>query len=69
MFISSTEKKNFTQRPYETVKEGLSVICLTYPYFGWEGTVSSVESEKVSVKILKNNEIVKASFSNLIALP
>jgi hypothetical protein len=69
MFISSTEKKNFLQRPFETVKEGLSVVCLTYPYFGWEGVVSSIESDKVSVKILKNNEVIKTSYSNLIALP
>ena len=69
MFVSSTEKKNFLQRPFETVKEGLSVICLTHPYFGWEGVVSSVASDKVSVKILKNNEVVKTSYSNLIALP
>jgi hypothetical protein len=69
MFISSSDKKNFLQRPFETIKEGLSVICLAYPYFGWEGVVSSVESEKVSVKILKNGEIVKTSYSNLISLP
>lgn len=69
MFISSTEKKNFLQRPFETVREGLNVLCLTYPYFGWEGVVSSIESDKVSVKILKNNEVIKTSYSNLIALP
>lgn len=68
LFISDNVKKSFNEKPFEILKEGLSVICLDYPYFAWEGTVISVESDLVGVKIVKNNEVIKIKASNLIAL-
>lgn len=68
LFISSSDRKPFSQKPFDTLKEGLDVVVLDYPFYGWEGEVISVASENVNVKIVKNNEVIKTKASNLIAL-
>jgi hypothetical protein len=69
LFVSTSEKKNFLQRPFDTLKNDLNVVILDYPYFGWEGVVTQLESEIVNVRIVKNNEVIKTIPSNIIALP
>ena len=69
LFVSTSEKKNFLQRPFDTLKNDLNVVILDYPYFGWEGVVTQLESEIVSVRIVRNNEVIKTIPSNIIALP
>lgn len=72
IFISSenTFKKSesLIQNPFVFLKKGMKVVCLDYPYFGWEGEVLDIESRFVSVKISKNNEEIKLFPSDLIAL-
>jgi hypothetical protein len=71
-FISSQlvakEKIPLVKTPFVFLKKGSKVICLEYPYFGWEGEVLNIESNMVSVKILKNLEEVLLDSSELIAL-
>lgn len=69
LFVSADEKRNFLKSPFAVLKEGLNVISLEYPYFGWEGEIEKVESEFVFVKIHKTSEVVKTSKFNVIALP
>jgi len=54
--------------PYTFLKKGASIVCLDYPYFGWEGEVLKIESNYVNVRIKKNNEELKLDSSDLIAL-
>jgi len=69
LFVSSEVKGNYLIKSFAVLKEGLSVVSLAYPYFGWEGEITKVESEIVFVKILKTNEVIKTSKFNVIALP
>jgi hypothetical protein len=72
IFISSpdiTKNKNvLLKTPYVFLKKELRVVCLSYPYFGWEGIVLNIESDFVNVKIIRNKESIKVSSSDLIAL-
>jgi len=72
LFISSESlnknKNTLINSSFVFLKKGMDVITLEYPYFGWEAEVINIESDNVSVKIKKNNEEVKLSASDLIAL-
>jgi hypothetical protein len=72
MFISSENILKsgsvLINTPFVFLKKGVNVICLEYPYFGWEGEVIKIESEKVDVKIIRNNEVLSLAASDLIAL-
>lgn len=54
--------------PFTFLKKGMDVVCLEYPYFGWEGEVLKIETKYVNVRIKKNNEEIKLNSSDLIAL-
>lgn len=72
LFVSSENlnksKNSLIETPFVFLKKGLDVVCLEYPYFGWEGEIIKIESDKVSVKIKKINEELKLKNSDLIAL-
>jgi hypothetical protein len=72
LFISSNNilkgKESLIQSPFIFPRKGMSVICLEYPYFGWEAEIEKVESEVVGVKIKKNNEELKLLNSDIVAL-
>jgi len=72
MFVSSellgNEDLKLINIPYTFLKKGSEVVCLNYPYFGWEAEVLKVESDRVDVKISKNNEVLSLLASDLIAL-
>jgi len=67
LFISELDSDYKNDSAFVNLKIGLSVVVLDYPYFGWEGIVTSVEHENVRVKIIKLDEIVTTHYSNLIA--
>lgn len=67
LFLSESESNYKNDSCYVNLKEGLDVIVLDYPYFGWEGKVEAVERELVRVKITKIGEVVVTHFQNLLA--
>jgi len=72
MFVASENilknKNILIKTPFVFLKNGMDVICLDYPYFGWEAEVLKIEQENISVKIKKNKEEIKLTPSDLIAL-
>jgi hypothetical protein len=71
LFISSDlnpKFKSFITTPYSFIKKGDSVICLSYPYLGWEAEVLKIESSTLNVRIKKNSEELIVDSSDLIAL-
>lgn len=69
IFISSDEFGSYLSKSFAVLKEGLEVISMAYPYYGWQGEIEKVESDFVFVKIVKTNEVIKTSKFNVIALP
>lgn len=71
MFLASDSKiikGNLIKTPFTFLKNEMDVICLDYPYFGWEARVLKIEPDRISVKIKKNNEELSLAPSDLIAL-
>lgn len=72
IFISSSNflknKETLIGTSFVFPKKGLDVVCLEYPYFGWEGEILKIESGFVNVKIKKINEEIKLKISDIVAL-
>ena len=54
---------------YLTINNGIGVIVLDYPYYGWEGEVIEINQADVYVRLLGNGEVIKTNNFGIIALP
>jgi len=67
LFISELDSDYKNDSSFVNLRIGLPVLVLDYPYFGWEGVVTSIEQEMVRVKIIKLDETVETNYLNLIS--